>query len=285
MVAGVAMAGMNVLILGCGVVGTAAGEALAALGHCPLGVRRRPLAHGRAGFTVISGDASNPALFTALAGAMPRIDAVLLTATPGVRRGRDHGLGTAAALVGRFLPGARLVYSGSTAVYADAGGAAVDERAALRHDDPACAALIAIEQAVMAQPGALVLRVPALVGPSRDHARERLREAARLGQPLTISGDLARPFSYLHEQDLAELCVLAVTGGLGAGVLNAASPQRLTVGGYYQILARSLGLEVALAGDGSAQPSRWIEAAALHALVGARRWRGPAEGCGLRRPR
>jgi nucleoside-diphosphate-sugar epimerase len=272
------MAGLNVLILGCGQVGAAAGADLAARGHQPLGVRRRALAHGGPGFTVISGDASDPALFTALAAAMPRIDVVLLTATPGVRRGRDHGVAAAAGLVRRFLPGARLVYSGSTAVYADAGGAGVSEHAQLRHGDPECAALIAIEQAVLAQPGALVLRVPALVGPSRSHARERLREAARLGQTLTISGDLARPFSFLHEQDLSELCVQAALGGLGAGVLNAASPQRLTIGGYYQALARSLGLEVALAGDGSAQPSRWIDASALHALAGARRWRGPAEG-------
>jgi nucleoside-diphosphate-sugar epimerase len=268
------MAGLNVVILGCGVVGTAAGEALLALGHQPLGVRRRPFAHGRAGFTVISGDASDPALFTALAAAMPRIDAVLLTATPGIRRGRDHGLQAAAALVGRFLPGARLVYSGSTAVYADAGGAAADERARLRHDDAASAALIAIEQAVSGQPGALVLRVPALVGASRSHARERLREAARQRQRLIIAGDLERPFSYLHEQDLAELCVQAALGGLGGGLLNAAAPQRLTVGGYYRILAQDMGLEVDLAGDGSAQPSRWIDAAALYALVGARPWRG-----------
>ncbi len=269
------MPGLNVLILGCGVVGTAAGEALLALGHQPLGVRRRPLAHGRAGFTVISGDASDPALFTALAAAMPRIDAVLLTATPGIRRGRDHGLPAAAALVRRFLPDARLVYSGSTAVYADAGGAGAAEQAALRHDDAACAGLIAIEQAVAAQPGALVLRVPALVGPSRNHARERLRATADLGQPLIIGGDLARPFSYLHELDLSELCVQAALGGLGSGLLNAASPERLTVGGYYQLLARDMGLTVELAGDGSAQPSRWIDASALHALVGARRWRGP----------
>jgi nucleoside-diphosphate-sugar epimerase len=269
------MAGLNVLILGCGVVGSAAGEALAALGHQPLGVRRRPLAHGRAGFTVISGDASDPALFTALAAAMPRIDAVLLTATPGVRRGRDHGVAAAAGLVRRFHPGARLVYSGSSAVYADAGGAGADERSPLRHDDPACAALLAIEQAVLEQPRALVLRVPALVGPSRVHARARLREAARLHQRLTISGDPARPFSFLHESDLAELCVQAALGGLGGGLLNAASPQRLTVAGYYQELALSMGLEVGLDGDGSAQPSRWIDAAALHALLGARRWRGP----------
>ncbi len=193
--------------------------------------------------------------------------AVLLTATPGVRRGRDHGLREAAELVGRFLPGTRLVYSGSSAVYADAGGAGVDERAPLRHDDAACAALIAIEQAVAGQPGALTLRVPALVGPSRGHARARLAEAARARLPLAIGGDLARPFSYLHEQDLCELLVSAALGGLGCGVLNAAAPQPLTVGGYYRLLAQDMGLEVALAGDGSAQPRRWIDAAVLHALV------------------
>ncbi len=271
------MSVLNVLILGCGVVGVAAGSALQALGHQVLGVRRRPYAHGAAGFTVLSGDANDPALYLALAAAMPRIDAVLLTATPGVRRGRDHGLSGAAGLVRSHLPAARLVYTGSTAVYADAGGEGVDERAAVRQDDADGAALLRIEQAVLAQPGALVLRVPALVGGSRQHARDRLRAAAAAGQALEIAGALTRPFSYLHERDCAALCAEAAQGGLGAGLLNAASPARLTVGGYYAALAADLGLAVELRSDGAQQPSRWIDAGRMHALLGERRWRTPAE--------
>lgn len=254
---------MQVVVLGCGGVGAAAARLLLSRGHAVVGVRRSGAA--AAGVEVVRGDAADPALWARL----PRPDAVLLTATPGVRRGRDHGLDRAAAGV---PAGARLVYSSTTAVYGDAGGGAVAEDGPL---DPGAAALLAIEARVLAHGDALVLRCPALIGPARTRVQERARAAAAAGTALTVPGDPDRPFSVLHDDDLAALLAEAVDGRLAGqrGVLNAAAPGAGTVRAHYAAQAALAGVAVAIAGDGSARPSRAIDAGRLHALLPAWRWR------------
>jgi nucleoside-diphosphate-sugar epimerase len=263
---------MNILILGCGVIGGLTGRLLVEAGHQVIGVRRSARPDQSLGFPVVTGDITDPALYVSMLAAMTRVDAVLLAANPGVRRGQDNGLETAANLVQWNLEGTRLVYTGTTSVYGDTGGAGVDENGPL---DPGSEAqrLLAIERAVLAVSGALILRATALVGPTRSFARDRLKAAAKDGKPCVVKGDLDRPFSYLHEQDLAELCVEALGGVFGVGVLNAASPERLTVRGYYEALARQAGVTVVLESDHAAVPSRWIDARRLHALCLARAWR------------
>ncbi len=288
---------MNVLILGCGTIGTLVGGLLVADGHHVLGVRRQPLPL-EAGFRIVPGDIADPGWWSEIAMLMgeswedhvgsgvepgPPFHAVLLAANPGLRRGRDNGLERAARLVGRFLPGTRLVYTGTTAVYADAGGADVNEDGQVDAADPAIAGLLAIETAVLAHGGALVLRMPALIGPTRQHALERLRSGDG-----SVRGVLSRPFSFLHELDCAELCVEALVGqggnsgigdsavgggGLGTGILNAASPLRITAREYYASLARAAGVPEPR-GDDSAGPSRWIDASRLWRMMQGHVWRG-----------
>jgi nucleoside-diphosphate-sugar epimerase len=261
---------MDALILGCGVVGTLVGELLAGRGDRALGVRRSAADPAR--FPILRGDIADPAWWDGVPAAARAhglawpVPAVLLAANPGVRRGRDNRLAEAARLARERLPDARLVYTGSTAVYADAGGADVDESGAVDAADPATAALLAIERAVLAHPRALALRIPALVGPTRTHALERLRAGER-----TVKGDLARPFSFLHERDCAEVCLAALDGALGVGPLNAASPERITAGDYHAALARAAGVPPSV-GDGARVPSRWIDARRLQALL-PRAWR------------
>lgn len=260
---------MTVLILGCGAVGTLAARRLLARGRAVVGVRRHP-PPGDHGFPLLAADASDPALWARL----PPPAAVLLTASPGLRRGRDHRLEAAARLVPE---GVRLVYSGTTAVYADAGGAAVDEDGALAAD---AGPLLAIERAVLAHPDALVLRCPALVGPARTRIAERARAAAAAGVPLTVPGDPDRPFSVLHEADLAELLVEAVDGCLRAarGVLNAAHPRPTTARAHYEAAAARAGVAVAIVGDGQPRPARRIAARRLAALLPPGwRWREPSD--------
>jgi nucleoside-diphosphate-sugar epimerase len=263
---------MNVIILGCGVIGGLTGRLLVEAGHQVIGVRRSARPDQTLGFPVVTGDISDSALYVSLTSAMTRIDAVLLSANPGVRRGQDNGLATAANLVQWNLEETRLVYTGTTSVYGDAKGAGVDEDGPL---DPGSEAqqLLAIERAVLAVPGSLILRATALVGPTRTFARDRLKVAAKEGKPCVVKGDLDRPFSYLHEQDLAELCVEALGGAFGTDELNAAAPERITVRGYYEALAQNAGVVARLESDGSAVPSRWIDARKLHALCPSRVWR------------
>jgi nucleoside-diphosphate-sugar epimerase len=120
-----------------------------------------------------------------------------------------------------------------------------------------------------------VLRCPALVGPTRRRVQERARAAAASGGPLTVPGDPDRPFSVLHEEDLAALLAEAVDGRLRAvrGVLNAAHPRALTVRSYYADQARLAGVAVAITSDGTAKPSRAIDARRLQALLPGYDWK------------
>jgi len=262
---------VNVLILGCGRLGALAAGLLLAAGHAATGVRRSD-APGPC--PMRRGDLADPATWDALGGDW---QAMLLCATPGLRRGRDHGLERAAALAAARLPAARLVCTGTTAVYGDAGGAAVAEDGPLAAD---AGPLLAIERAALTHPDALVLRLPALVGAGRDRAVQRARAAAAAGTPLTIPGDPDRPFSVLHELDAAELAVAALAGPLRTcrGILNAAAPLRLSARDYYAGAAAVAGVQVAVVGDGTVKPARVIDAARLQALLPGRAWRGPWDG-------
>ncbi len=257
------MSGRTAVILGCGSVGCAAGHLLTQRGWTVIGVRRSAMVDP--GFALMQGDAADPALWQGL----PRPDAVLLTATPGLRRGGDNRLALAALTVPAET---RLVYSGTTAVYGDAAGAGVAEDGPLAAD---AGALLAVEAAVLAHANACVLRCPGLVGPTRTRVQERARAAAATGRPLTVPGDPDRPFSILHEDDLADLLAEAVDGRLRAlrGVCNAAHPRPLTVRSYYAEQARRAGVAVAIAPDGSSKPSRSIDVQRLDALLPGYAWR------------
>lgn len=249
---------MRVVILGCGAVGCAAGLLLQARGHDVVGVRRRQLPSP---LPIIAGDGADPALWQRL----PTADAVLMTATPGLRRGGDNRLDRAAGLV---PAGVRLVYSGTTAIYGEAAGAAVAEDGPLAPD---AGTLLAVETAVLAHPDALILRCPALTGPLRTRIGERAAQAAAAGAPLVVPGDPDRPFSYLHDDDLAWLLAESVDGRLAGqrGILNAAHPQPTTVRAHY---TRHAGIAISIASDGTNRPSRAIDATRLHRLLPGHAW-------------
>lgn len=259
---------MRVLILGCGRLGGLAAGLLLARGHIVLGIRRTA---GGTPCAMRHGDFAEPATWDGIGDGW---DAILLTATPGLRRGRDHRLDRAAILARQRLPAARLVYTGTTAVYGDAGGAMIAEDGPLAPD---AGMLLAIEEAVLVQADALVLRLPALVGAGRDRAVQRARDAAAAGTDLVIPGDPDRPFSIIHESDAAVLAAAAIDGVLAGerGILNAAAPDVPTARAYYAGAIMRAGVAVAIASDGSVKPSRAIDAGRLHALLPDMRWRGP----------
>lgn len=268
---------MNVLILGCGVIGTLVGKQLAAQNHTVLGVRRRARPDQSCGFPMVTGDMTDSALHVSLLASLSRVDGVLLAANPGVRRGQDNGLAHAAQLVKEYYPQARFVYTGTTSVYGDADGLGVDESTPIIRDDATTAALMTIEDAVLTHNDAIILRATALVGPSRTFSRDKMRAAVAAGQPCVVAGDVSRPFSYLHELDLADLCLAVLAGELTSGLYNAAAPQvtpRLTVGGYYALIARQDKVICTVTGDGQPAPARWIDSAKLQRCFPNKQWRG-----------
>ncbi len=271
------------LILGCGRLGMAVARLWRP--GVVVGVRRNPSADQMQGSEpsedqgcmLLHGDISSPTWWVSLPDELQRLGMpwpprhVLFAATPGLRRQRDHGLREAASLITRHLPQARVVYSGTCAVYADSGGAAVTEAGALGSGDAAIEGLIAIETNLAPLTDLLVLRLPALVGAQRMAARERLRAGAT-----TVSGSLDRPFPFLHERDAAELLAQALHGGFGRGVLNAASPQRIRVRDYYREIARALGVPEPV-GNATHVRSLAVDAGRLWSMLPGRAWRGIME--------
>jgi nucleoside-diphosphate-sugar epimerase len=246
---------MHVLILGCGTVGCAVGQRLVAAGHVVTGVRRSPAPDP--GFPLLTEDA-------AVAARTIPADAILLAANPGVRRGRDNGLVAIAEALSSHQRAARVVYTGTTSVYADAAGQGVTESGAIAAT-PEVAALCAIEQALAPHPNHLVLRATALVGPQRRATQERI-QAHLAKDPVgdfVVRGDPDRPFSYLHDDDLAALAVAALCGRLGQGILNAAAPEVITLRTYHARLAARLGTTIRIIGDGTPVARRWIDASRL----------------------
>jgi len=224
----------GVLILGCGDLGMRVRRRLLAQGIPVTGIRR----HAQAGDGLIAGDAADPAMWDQLPGGPWR--AALLSATPGLRRGRDNGLAAAAALMARRLPGARLVYSGTTSVYGGIAGT-LDEDSPVDRTDPAIVGLLAIEQTLGTHRDSLVLRFPAIVGAGRNRVRNRL-----LAGDYTVTGDLDKPFNFIHQEDAAALCVEALLGCGGTGVVNAVAPFEVSMREYYAAHALAVGVDPAL---------------------------------------
>jgi nucleoside-diphosphate-sugar epimerase len=285
---------MSMVILGCGVVGTLAGNRLAEAGHHVTGLRRHPggaTSEGEPGegplpgFPMVAGDGADAATWSRLAEHAPGgWGAILVCANPGLRRrSREASAGSdgnrllaAATLAAQTATRdqARLVLISTTSLYGDANGNGVDEEGPIANDDEA-RALVAIEQAALAHGDTLVLRATAIVGPTRLATRRRLRAAAAAGLPVEVRGDLDRPFSLIHEGDLAEVVVRAAHGVLGHGVLNAASPERLTVRSYYEQLMSLEQVTVPLLARPVDLPRRWIDSRRLQSHLGHEfPWRG-----------
>jgi nucleoside-diphosphate-sugar epimerase len=199
-------------------------------------------------------------------------DSVLVTASPGFRRGgKGNGLLQGLKLLSRFQPRARLLYTGSTAVYTDTAGERIDETGPLADSaDPRIAGLLAIEAAVTAHPASnLVLRVGAIIGRSRLRSRKRVEQGS-----VAIDGGPDRAFPCIDEEDLALACAgLALAPE--TGIWNAVDPIDCSAGDYYRAVAQGIGVSVTCTDSGKPFPSRRIEATALWEFMGPDySWRG-----------
>ncbi len=250
----------NVLIIGCGRLGTTLGHRLACAETQVLGVRRRESASCI--FPFMQADAADPAEYArieaAFAGQKP--DVVVVTATPGVRRGTDTHLVDVADNIVQFFPEAHLIYTSSSYVYADAEGALIDEGGPLASHDPAGHKLLDIERHMLIAKKATVLRVAALVGPHRNFAIERMRTE----ETYTVRGSLSRPFSYCSEANCAQLMEVVIAKQL-CGIYNVAAPHYPSYHDYFASLVRDAETECTILSDGSVQPARKVGAAKLYA--------------------
>jgi len=232
----------HLVIVGCGYVGQALGEALVAAGHA------------------VTGTTTTPARAAALstAGILPAVldvhdtrrlnetlrGAAAVFATLAAGRGGDYQRTYAEGVrcivnACRTLGVNRLIYTSSTRVYAQDDGSRVDENAPTLPEDANGQALLAAEQSVLRIPEQLrgtVVRLGGIYGPGRD-LTERIRNAAG-----THRTDGDHVVNLIHRDDI----VAALTKLLYRqyhGVLNLVNDQPMARRDLYDSVLRQLGLE------------------------------------------
>ncbi len=177
--------------------GEAAGAALAAQGIAPV----------------------DPADTAALAGALARADAILVTAPPDERG--CPAIGPIGAVLAAGAAAARWIgYLSSTGVYGDRGGGWVFEHSALAAQSVAGARRVAAERAWLdlaarsLGPAVTIFRLPGIYGPGRS-AFDRLRDgtARRIVRPGQV-------FSRIHVDDLTAALEASIARPRAGGIYN-----------------------------------------------------------------
>lgn len=145
-----------------------------------------------------------------------------------------------------------LIYTGSTSVYPQGGGAAIDETAepvAPGDDEPAAVLRTAEELALGWRGVGTVLRLAGIYGPERHHLLDQLRTS-----PAELPGAGEHHLNLIHRDDICGGCWAAWTTGRG-GVFNLADNAAATRAEVVAWLAGQLGVPVPVF-TGEAAPGR-----------------------------
>lgn len=178
----------RVLIAGCGYVGTALGQGLAALGHEVFGLRRRPEGLPR-GIHAVAADLSEPSSLEALPGAVELL--VYCASAAGFseqayRAAYVDGLQNLFDAISRWPePPRRILFTSSTAVYGQHAGEWVDEGSSTEPAGFSGRRLLEGEALLRRGPiPGIVLRLGGIYGPGRT----RLVESVRSGSAVCREG-------------------------------------------------------------------------------------------------
>lgn len=220
------------ILIGCGYTGSRLARVLVGQG-VDLTITRRRAADAEAmavqiGARGVAVDLGDPATLT---GIIPPGAIVVCLAPPGPAPGAElRGL-IAAAEHAR-----RIVYVGSTGVYAAGGGAWVDEQWPIAPITPSGVARVAAEAALAeAKVSHVVLRVAGIHGPGRGLV-DRLRAGT-----YRIVGDGGSHVSRIHVVDLVEAIVRAGHSTI-TGAVNLADDDPAPIGLVADTLAAQLGV-------------------------------------------
>jgi nucleoside-diphosphate-sugar epimerase len=210
-----------VLIAGCGDVGSALGLLLAADGHEVFGLRRRP-EHLPAPIRPVAGDLGDAATLAAIP---PDVELVAYTAAAdgfddgAYRRAYVDGVANLlAALRAAAAPVRRLLFTSSTAVYAQTDGGWVDETSATEPGGFSGRRVLEGERLVTGSGlHGIVLRLAGIYGPGRTRLIDRVRDGLA-----TCSDGPPRWTNRIHRDDCAgaarHLLTLADPGPVWLGV-------------------------------------------------------------------
>ncbi len=233
----------HLLIVGCGDVGLRVLRLLRprwrvlALSSSP----ERLAALRAAGAVPLLGNLDDPHTLGRLGGLA---DAVLHLAPPpsqGLTDARTRHLVQALARGGRVQ---RLVYASTTGVYGDCGGERFDETRAVAPATDRARRRVDAEATLRwwgrrAGVTVSILRVPGIYASDRagGHPRERLAR----GTPVLRREDDVYT-NHIHADDLARICVAALSRGKPQRVLHASDDTELRMGEYFDLAADLCGL-------------------------------------------
>lgn len=233
---------MRALVVGAGYVGGALARELVAGGHRVTALRRRPEPLGD-GVEVLAADVTAGTL------QLPRdLDAIVYAISPDASGDAEYErayVDGVRAVLAAARGTERVVFTSSTAVYAQDDGSLVDETSEVT--GAGHARFLLAGEALVHAAGGTVLRLSGIYGPGRDRIVRMVREGtARITTP--------SPFgNRIHQLDCA---------GAIAHVLSLASPAPVYVGvddapvelaEVYRWIASELGVEPPPAGEGDAR--------------------------------
>ncbi len=278
------LANKRLVILGCGYVGGAvAGAARAAGLHVEALTRNRERAAEleSQGVTAVIDDIAGDAWHARLA---PGPDFVLdcvgagRGGLDGYRHAYVDGMRSLLAWT-RSRPAGRIIFTSSTSVYPQGGGAVVDEDAPTQGAEASGRILLETEallrEAGAARRQAIILRLAGLYGPGRHH----LLDQVRAGTP-EIAGEGTHHLNLAHRDDVAGavMALLAAPDLAAEEIFNVADDAAATKAEVVAWLAERLGRPAprftggaaSRRGGFAAPPDRIISNARLRSRVG---WR------------
>jgi nucleoside-diphosphate-sugar epimerase len=234
----------RLLIVGCGDVGLRVVRRLA--NRCRVlattsGGPERVARLREAGLTPLRADLDDMASLWRLGGLA---DMVLHLAPPPQQGDCDTRTARLIRALARGGCVRRLLYASTTGVYGDAGGAWIDEtgplrpasdRAMRRADAEARVRWFGRAFGVCAN----VLRIPGIYAADRPGGDpvERVRQ----GAPVLLPQDDVYT-NHIHADDLARVCIAALTRGAPLRIYNASDDTELKMGDYFDLVADAAGL-------------------------------------------
>jgi nucleoside-diphosphate-sugar epimerase len=239
---------MNVLVVGCGYVGTPLGAELARRGHKVWGVRRSQSAKSgldAAGIKMVSADITRPETLDSL----PRgCDWVVLCVSAGGGAEEDYRktyVQGAQNLLNWLSsqPPRKFVYTSSTGVYGQSDGSVVDETSPVEPQAETGKVLVEAERVVLDAAGsglpAVVLRVAGIYGPGRGYWLKQY-----LAGQAAIEGEGSRILNMIHRDDVAGIACVALERGIPGQVYNAVDNEPISQRALFEWLSRELGREL-----------------------------------------
>ena len=183
------------------------------------------------------GDLDQPLTLGRLGGLA---DAVLHLAPPPLHGDVDPRTRALLAALSRGGRVKRLVYASTSGVYGNCAGARFDETRAVRPTTDRARRRVDAESCVRwfgRRTGAQVsvLRIPGIYASDREggHPRDRLLR----GAPVLCAQDDVYT-NHIHADDLARICVKALTHGLPGRVYHASDSSELKMGDYFDLAAQ-----------------------------------------------